>query len=152
MQELDRLQKSAFVSYSKQDKPAVRRLCKALEQVEIRTWIDDRAITVGEPIPTELAKGIRGSDYFVFCMTPRSVKSPWCLQELDLALMLEKEGYIQTIPVLLENCEMPLQIREHKYADFVAGRAGGFLQLVALMCPCLSDSPVAKGLAEMLEE
>jgi len=52
-------------------------------------------------------------------MSKLSVQSEWCKKELYAGLMRElEEKAVIVIPVLLEKCEIPMFLKEKKYADF----------------------------------
>jgi WD40 repeat protein len=86
----------AFVSYSRRDKPFVIRLKEALERRGRNVWIDADDIPPGAQWRRELGTGIEAADAFVFVMSPDSVASPECGEELRRATELGK----RLVPVL----------------------------------------------------
>jgi WD40 repeat protein len=80
----------AFVSYSRRDQPFVIGLKEALERQGRNVWIDADDIPPGASWRRELGTGIEAADAFVFVISPDSVASPVCAEELDRALALGK--------------------------------------------------------------
>jgi WD40 repeat protein len=86
----------AFVSYSRRDQPFVIGLKEGLEQRGRNVWIDADDIPAGTAWRRELGTGIEAADAFVFVISPDSVASPECAEELERALALGK----RLVPVL----------------------------------------------------
>ncbi len=52
-------------------------------------------------------------------LSKASVESEWCRKELSAALIRElDERHVLVLPVLVEDCQIPLFLRDKKYADF----------------------------------
>lgn len=78
--------KHVFVSYSRQDREDVEGLKERLGDKGVNVWIDLVDIPVSSQWRDEVADGIRRSDVFLFVVTPRSVSSAMCREELALAV------------------------------------------------------------------
>jgi WD40 repeat protein len=87
----------AFVSYSRRDAEFVRRLAEALTERGKEAWIDVAGIRDAEVFPAALRAAIEQSDGFVFVVSPDSVASAYCGQEVEHALELNK----RIVPLLL---------------------------------------------------
>ena len=77
-------------------------------------WVDTEDIPPTADWSEELAVGIRTAHTFVFAISPRSVRSQYCLRELDQALQLGK----RLVPVVLEESDEvpePLAARQYVY-------------------------------------
>ena len=74
----------AFISYAHEDRDLVQAELSWLNGQGINTWFDE-GIHPGSDWSDELAKAIAGSQCFVFFVTPRSVLSRTCLDELAYA-------------------------------------------------------------------
>src|SRR3712207_1684036 len=79
-------QASVFISYSREDKDFVRRLAEVLEKRDRETWVDLEDIRPTEEWLAGVYSGIEGTNAFIFVISPESVKSKSCLQELDHAV------------------------------------------------------------------
>ncbi|MDP9257931.1 MAG: TIR domain-containing protein [Actinomycetota bacterium] len=86
-----------FVSYSRRDDAFVRQLVERLESRGKDVWVDVAGIRDAEVFPTALRSAVEGSDGFVFVISPDSVSSRFCEQEVAHALELNK----RIVPVLL---------------------------------------------------
>ncbi len=103
-----------FISYSRSDQQVVLRLAAALEAANWRVWVDAEDIPPTADWGEELAVGIRTAHTFVFAISPRSVRSKYCLRELDQALELGK----RLVPVVLDDTgdvPEPLAARQYVY-------------------------------------
>ena len=88
-----------FVSYAREDQAVARRLCDALESRGRDLWVDWEGIPPSAEWLAEIEKGIRAADAFVFMLSPDSLTSDVCRQELDIALSLNK----RLVPVVLRD-------------------------------------------------
>ena len=79
-----------FVSYSRSDSELVDRLVERLRERGKDVWVDVEGIRDAEVFPAALRRAVEGSDGFVFVISPDSVASPFCEQEVDHAVELNK--------------------------------------------------------------
>jgi WD40 repeat protein len=86
-----------FVSYSRRDAAFVRRLVDALESRGKDVWVDIEGIRDAEVFPAALRNAVERSDGFVFVISPDSVASRFCEQEVAHAVELNK----RIVPLLL---------------------------------------------------
>jgi WD40 repeat protein len=103
-----------FISYSRSDQQVVLRLAAALEAANWRVWVDVEDIPPTADWGEELGVGIQTAHTFVFAISPRSVRSQYCLRELDQALELGK----RLVPIVLEESDdvpEPLAARQYVY-------------------------------------
>lgn len=111
--------KSVFISYSSRDKEFARKLASDLASYGIKPWIDEWEIHVGDSIVEKINDGIRESDYLIVVLSEASVKSKWVQEEIKAAFAKNPEEANRVlIPVILEDVEIPLFIRDIKYVDF----------------------------------
>ncbi len=75
-----------FISYSREDTPFVRRLHERLEQAERDVWVDWEDIPLTADWWQEIQGGINRSDSFVFIISPDSVRSDVCRDEINYAV------------------------------------------------------------------
>jgi len=86
-----------FVSYSRRDAEFVQHLARALGERGKDPWVDVEGIRDAEVFPAVLRSAIEQSDGFVFVISPDSVASSYCEQEVEHALELNK----RIVPLLL---------------------------------------------------
>lgn len=92
---------TAFISYSRKDKRFARKLKDALETMEVDAWVDWEDIPHGADWREEIRNSIQACDSFVFILSPDSLKSKVCAEELDIAVEMNKK----IIPVLYREIE-----------------------------------------------
>jgi hypothetical protein len=97
-----------FISHSSNDKWIARQIAKLLEAEGNSTFLDEKDISTGDCIRTEIQKQIGDSDHVLILISPSSLNSHWVFIELGCALALEKK----VIPILLHvgTNEIPLAI------------------------------------------
>ena len=80
-----------FISYSRADSGFARKLNEALQIQGKRTWFDQESIAAGTAdFQQEIHRGIESADTFLFILSPRSVSSPYCANEVEYAASLNK--------------------------------------------------------------
>jgi hypothetical protein len=79
-----------FISYSRKDKEFVQALHAALEAEEREIWIDWEDIPATADWWQEIERGIEGTSTFVFVISPDSIVSEVCNQEIDHAVKHHK--------------------------------------------------------------
>jgi WD40 repeat protein len=106
-----------FVSYSRRDTEFVRRLVEGLQARGKEVWLDTEGIRDGEVFPDAIRSAVEGSNAFVFVISPESVASPFCDQEVDHAL----EHHKQIVPLVyrpVADGELPEPIRVRNWIPF----------------------------------
>jgi hypothetical protein len=110
---------SVFVSHSTQDKKFVTALTTALNERGILTWVDDKQIKVGQPIPRRISEGIASCDFFLIVISKAAIQSRWVENELNSAYFQAVRKRTDAIlPVLLERVDLPSLLQPLRYADF----------------------------------
>jgi hypothetical protein len=79
-----------FISYSRADADFARKLNDELQLQGKRTWFDQESIASGADFAQEIKQGINACDNFLFILSPRSVNSPYCAEEVEYAAQLNK--------------------------------------------------------------
>ncbi|MBT9313525.1 TIR domain-containing protein [Leptothoe kymatousa] len=80
-----------FVSYSRADSDFARQLNDALQLQGKTTWFDQESIVAGAAnFKEEIFNGIESADHFLFIISPRSIQSPYCAEEVEYAQSLNK--------------------------------------------------------------
>lgn len=90
-----------FISYSRRDTEFVRKLADKLTDAGREIWVDWEDIPLTADWWKEIQEGIDGSDTFIFIISPDSVQSKVCRQELDHAIDTNK----RFVPVLYREIE-----------------------------------------------
>lgn len=87
---------SVFVSYSRKDKKFVKKLNDALDAAGVKAWVDWEGIELASDWRARIADAIKDSDAFIFVISPDSLKSKVCGEELAQGIQLNKK----LIPIL----------------------------------------------------
>ncbi len=99
---------SVFISYSRKDKAFVKQLNDALDQAGVRAWVDWEGIQVASDWMATITGAIQGTDAFLFVISPDSLNSKVCADELCLGLQLNKK----LIPILYREPEKGATMHE----------------------------------------
>ncbi len=106
-----------FMSYSRRDTEFVRRLADSISGRGKEVWLDTEGIADGEVFPEAIKRAIEQSDAFLFVITPASVASSYCENEVEYAREMQK----RIVPVLrdpVEDGELPVEIRDRNWVPF----------------------------------
>ena len=107
-----------FISYSHSDGFIVNKLAAHLVKHNANVWVDTWELNVGDSILNRVQDAIQESSALLVILSKASVESEWCKKELSAGLMRElDEKRVVVLPVLVEDCEIPLFLREKMYAD-----------------------------------
>lgn len=110
---------SVFISYSSIDCEFVKKLSLLLVEKKINIWLDKWEMKPGDSLIDKIQSGISNSSYLLVVLSKNSIQSEWCKKELNSGLIRElEEKKVVIIPILLEDCEVPIFLREKVYADF----------------------------------
>lgn len=111
-----------FLAYVVEDQPAVARLYDDLVRLGFDPWMDSQKLLPGQNWPRAIEQAIQISDFFVPCLSKRSVKKRGTFQaELRFALECARRVPLDQpylVPVRLEECKVPSRItQEFQYVD-----------------------------------
>jgi TIR domain len=120
-----------FISYSHADKAFADKLAFNLVKHDAHVWVDSWELNVGDSILNRVQEAIQSSSALLIILSKASVASEWCKKELNAGLMRElDEKKVIVLPVLVEDCEIPVFLREKLYADFRKDFKSGLQALV----------------------
>ncbi len=121
---------SVFISYAHKDgMDFVRRLAFALEMYMDVYW--DRRLQAGS-YPVQLFSEIENRDYFLFVMTPYSLDSKWCRDELNYAEQNGKQIALARVYSGEGTTDSELD-SNYTYGDFTEDFDVGFRRLTAMI-------------------
>lgn len=112
-----------FLCHASQDKPAVREIYKRLlTESWIQPWLDEEELLPGQDWNLEIEKAVEASDAVIVCVSSVSIaKEGYVQKELRQVLQIalnKLDGAIFVIPIRLDDCELPRQIRDRQGLDF----------------------------------
>jgi eukaryotic-like serine/threonine-protein kinase len=85
-----------FISYSHQDEEFVRRLSAAFSQADKKFWLDRNSIPLTSKWREEIYEGVEKANNLVAIISPDSVSSTACQEEIEHAVRLGK----RLVPVM----------------------------------------------------
>jgi WD40 repeat protein len=107
-----------FISYSRSDSGFARRLNDALQIQGKRTWFDQESIAAGTAdFQQEIHHGIEIADTFLFILSPRSVASPYCADEVEYAASLNKR-FITLLHQPIDPATLHPELAKVQWLDF----------------------------------
>ncbi len=110
------LMTQVMLSYADEDRAIMEQIRASLRREGITVWTNTTDIQTGEDFLNSIKQGIEGAVNLVYLLSPNSIKSNYCQQELDLAVSFNK----RIIPLLVqktENLELPWVLRDLQYID-----------------------------------
>lgn len=132
---------AAFISYSHKDAKFVDRLAHDLIDQNIHIFLDRWELKVGDSLVQKIQVEIDRAEFLCVVMSEHFVNSGWCEKELNSGIMRElEEKKVIVLPLLIENCEIPLFLREKKYADFRSDYKIGFDELYKTLAPAFNPT------------
>lgn len=119
-----------FISYSREDSEFADQLASNLVIHKHNVWMDRWELNVGDSLIDKIQDAITTSSAIIVLLSKKSVQSEWCRKELNSGLIRElTEKQVVVLPCVIEDCEIPLFIREKMYADFRKDPDAAFTQI-----------------------
>lgn len=132
-----------FLSHSSKDKPFVEKLAKDILALDVEVWLDIWEMKVGDSLFDKIEEGLETSDYLIVILSKNSVNSLWVRKELNAFLCDEiSSKNVKILPVLIDDCSIPIFLREKLYADFRENYANGLQRLVEVITNPVKDKEI----------
>lgn len=100
-----------FISYAEEDYQMALKIYNFLKNNNFSPWIDKEELLPGQNKDIETIKAISSCDYFIACLSSKTVSSQGIHQKsLKKAIEMwdtRSEGEIYLIPVRLDKCDLP---------------------------------------------
>ncbi|HEY9801059.1 MAG TPA: toll/interleukin-1 receptor domain-containing protein, partial [Leptolyngbyaceae cyanobacterium] len=106
-----------FISYSRADADLARKLNDALQTQGKTTWFDQESIASGSDFQQEIYRGIKTCDNFLFIISPRSVNSPYCKDEVAYASSLNKR-FVTLLHQQVDTANLHPDLAKVQWIDF----------------------------------
>src|SRR5918992_2491192 len=122
-----------FLCHACDDKSHVREVYPRLQAIEgFEPWLDEEDLLPGQVWAREIPRALQTSDFILIFLSRTSVaKRGYVQREMKMALDAWEElpeGTIHTIPVRLDDCEVPDQFRRYHWANLF--EASGFDRII----------------------
>jgi CHASE2 domain-containing sensor protein len=92
----------AFICYADEDRDTLQQVYLSLARAGLTVWTSTQDIQMGVEFKEAIKQGIETADNVVYLLSLAAVRSPWCQQEIEYALQLNK----RIIPVLIEPLDL----------------------------------------------
>jgi molybdopterin converting factor small subunit len=109
--------KRVFVSYSRNNLDAVAQLVDDLRAVGVNVWYD-QTLTGGQKWWDKILAGIRDCDIFVFALSPESLESEACKNELVYVAQLNKQILPVQVAEGVNLTLLPSPLNEFQVTDY----------------------------------
>lgn len=137
--------KMAFLSYAHEDKDFAKRIGKELLKAGIDVWRDGWEIKAGDSLIQKIfSEGLSKCDIFLILLSNASLRSKWVKEELDSAMIKKIEGITRIIPLIKENCEVPLPLRALLWVDLSADFDDGIRRVVKSIYDVTEKPPLGR--------
>jgi hypothetical protein len=144
-----------FVSHAHEDKEAAHQIAAALTEAGLEPWLDVQELRGGDELLRTIAEVLAEAAYFAIALTPRALTKPWVLAEMRMALTREiEQGQPKVVVLLLEDCEVPIELRHKIYLDFRGRFDAAVTELADHLRGVAGAAPMPKQtiLAEMIRD
>ncbi len=120
-----------FISYSHHDRDFAERFAMQLVREKVHVWFDKWELHAGDSLISKIQQAVGQASALLVVLSKASAASAWCNKELNAGLMRElDEKRVVVVPILLEDCAIPIFLREKMYADFRTDFDGGFKTVI----------------------
>jgi hypothetical protein len=110
-----------FLCHANEDKLQVREIYQRLQALGFAPWLDEIELLPGQDWDHEIEMALEQSDFVMVFLSKRSVgKVGYVQREFRRAMYHSEEmpeGYIHTIPVKLDDCEVPRRFSRHQWVN-----------------------------------
>jgi hypothetical protein len=103
-----------FLSYARSDARFAEFLEAELKRRGYSIWKDTTGLLPGDDWSRVINQAMDASSHFIILVSPRSIERPEVNRELGVALQARKP----IIPILLETCDIPEQLRSVNHIDW----------------------------------
>ncbi len=133
-----------YISYTVVDTELALNLANLLKGAGFDVWFDQTDLIAGAHLGDATEKALTLSECIIVILTPSSVASRHVRDEVEFALEENKT----IIPIMVQKCRVPLQLRHLQYIDLTTNYATGLSRLVHV----LSVGPLSTATETVPEE
>lgn len=132
---------SIVISYAHEDNDFVDHLAANLFKNRVPVWVDRWELKVGDSLLGKIQSAIQDADALIVVLSKASVASEWCKKELTSGLVRELEAKsVFVLPIVVDDCDIPLFLKDKLYADFRKDRDKALQDLLAATARFTSDT------------
>lgn len=132
---------SIVISYAHEDSDFVDNLAANLFKNRVPVWVDRWELRVGDSILRKIETAIQDADALLVVLSKASVESEWCKTELTAGLIRQlEEKSVFVLPIVVDDCDIPLFLKDKLYADFRKDRDKAFKDVLEATARFTSDT------------
>lgn len=114
---------TVFISYAREDEDAATTVYNMLKENGFKPWLDKKEILPGQRWDAKIKSSLKKSDFLIVCMSKKSLAKRGYVQKevrlaLDEAQKMPRDS-IYIIPIRLDECEVPDELAEFQYVDWL---------------------------------
>lgn len=110
---------SVFISYNRNDEEFVERLSRALVRHHVPVWRDKWQLGLGDSITNSIQDALDKASFVCLVLSNNALQSKWVEREITASLVRElEEKKLSILPLVIDDCKLPLFLRDKLYADF----------------------------------
>lgn len=106
---------TVFVSHSSQDNEWCRPFVRTLQANGFDVWYDEQGLSGGSAWVEALQREVQARDVFVLVVTPDSIASQWCQEEIQLAMATRRT----VLPVLAKPAQVGGFLLTRQWVDAI---------------------------------
>lgn len=123
---MENTNKLIFISYSRNDEKFAIFLAEELKKKNVNVWLDQIDISVGENWDDAIQQALEKCEYIIVILSSSSVESENVKDEIVFSIKNKKN----IIPILYENCNIPLKLARRQYIDFTRNFDKGITKIL----------------------
>ena len=113
-----RLKPKVFISFSNEDRELAKKITNRLIESNIQVVFDEYELRTGDSLIDQIKDTLTASNYILILISSNSINSKWINEEINSKKIQEfKTRDITTIPILLEDCEIPSHLNSFSIVD-----------------------------------
>lgn len=111
-----------FIMYSHDEKELARKITDDLSKDNIRVWLDEQNLRIGDSITESVNKALNESQWILFIPPKKNnLNNGWVSKEIDMALASEKwRSRHFVIPIKTKDGHLPDTLKDRLWVDFSA--------------------------------
>src|SRR5438034_10114675 len=105
---------TVFISHAHEDKPLARELARILDERGYAIWLDDAELVIGDSLVERISAVIAEGDLVLAIVSPDSLRSEWCQQELSWARSKHiHDRRVVVLPIRYRGLRCPRSLPTH---------------------------------------
>lgn len=132
-----------FISYTHVNVEIAEKLATDLRKNGVDAWLDKWKIKLGDSIIKKIfEEGQANCDAFIILLSKASVASSWVQHELDTAMVNRIEGLTRVIPVVVENCNIPVSLKALRWLNITTNYENGLREVIKAIFEVHEKPPI----------